>query len=66
MEFGDERLRRIELGGPKMTRKELSDFRLRSMTELQVVTYDSRIQRTEGALQLWTKMEGALRLKAGM
>ena len=57
-------LRRMQLGSPKLTPRKLNGFRLRSMTQLPVVRYDFRSQRTEGTRQLWANIEGARQLWA--
>ena len=46
------RMRRMELGDSKLGQREIGDFRLRSMTQLQLVRRGSRIQKFEGARPL--------------
>ena len=42
----------MELGDSKLGQREIGDFRLRSMTQLQLVRCGSKIQRFEGARPL--------------
>ena len=48
-EIVSSRMRRVELGNSKLEQRELGYFRLRSLSQLQLVRRGSRIQRFQGA-----------------
>ena len=57
------RLRRRELGGSRLGRRGHGNLRLRSKTQLQVVTVRRRIQRAERARRFTAGTEEAQHLK---